>query len=132
MRRRAPFMSRPADEVSPAFAEMHGSRVDAVIIQPTLIRPAAVDLALKYRLPPFSIVRGFPSAGGLVSFSSHFAQLIQDLAGYVDRILKGSKPADLPVMQPTWFESVVNLKTARAIGLKVPPMLFARADEVIE
>ena len=127
-----PLMLHPTDEFGAAFADMIQSRVDAVIMQPTLIRASAIELAVKHRLPSYSIVRGFPAAGGLMSFSANFVQVVHDLAGYVDRILRGSKPADLPVMQPTKFELVINLKTAKAIGIEVPPVLLARADEVIE
>jgi putative tryptophan/tyrosine transport system substrate-binding protein len=127
-----PFMLNPTDEFSAAFAEMRERGAEAVVMQPTLIKPGAIELAMKHRLPSFSIVRGFPTAGGLMSFSANFIQLIHDLTGYVDRIFRGNKPADLPVMQPTRFELVINLKTAKAIGLDVPPMLLARADEVIE
>jgi putative tryptophan/tyrosine transport system substrate-binding protein len=91
-----------------------------------------VDLALKYRLPTMYFASDLPKAGGLVSYGVNVVALFRRAAYYVDRILKGAKPADLLVEQPTKFELVINLKTAKALDLTVPPTLLARADEVIE
>ena len=126
------LMRRPNDEFETTFAEIRKNAADAVIIQPSLLHQAAVDLALKHRLPSFTINRALPATGGLMGYAANSAQTVHDLAGYVDRILKGDKPADLPVTHPTKFELVINLKTARALGLTIPPTLLARADEVIE
>jgi putative ABC transport system substrate-binding protein len=125
-------MIRGVDDFEAAFTAMTNDRVDAVIVQPSLPRKPAVALALKHRLPPVSPTRLFPSEGGLMSYSANQNELTGRAADYVDRILKGAKPADLPVAQPTKFELVINLKTANALGLTVPPILLARADEVIE
>ena len=127
-----PIMLRPGEEFDAAFEDMRRKQVDAVIIQPPLLRKAAVDLALQHRLPSFSITPLLPATGGLMSYSSNQVDQFRAAAVYVDKILKGAKPADLPVAQPTKFELVINLKTAKALGLEVPPMLLARADEVIE
>lgn len=127
----APVMARPAQPLDPAFAGMAAERADAVIIQGSLVNKDAADLAIKYRLPSVG-----PSlwarSGGLIAYSADFATYVRETATYVDKILKGAKPADLPVAFPTKFELVINLKTARAIGLDVSPVLVARADEVIE
>jgi putative tryptophan/tyrosine transport system substrate-binding protein len=122
---------RGVEEFEVAFAAMVNERADAVIVQGSLPRKPAIDLALKHRLPLIG-VNPFAREGGLMSYSTHQSEMYRRAAFYVDRILKGAKPADLPVEQPTRYELVVNLKTARALGLEIPPMLLARADEVIE
>jgi putative tryptophan/tyrosine transport system substrate-binding protein len=95
-------------------------------------RELIIALAAKHRLPAVYNERSFAAVGGLISYGPDFADQYRRAAGYVDRILKGEKPADLPVQAPTKYELVVNLKTAKALGLDVPPSVLARADEVIE
>ena len=127
-----PILIRPTDEPNAAFEEMRSKQIDAVMIQPSLLRPRTGDLALQYRLPSFSGVRVLATTGGLMSYTADQADTFRETALYVDKVLKGRKPADLPVAQPTKFEMVINLKTAKALGLTISPALLARADEVIE
>ena len=93
---------------------------------------AFVDLAAKHRLPAIYQRREFVEAGGLMAYGPRDADLFRRAAVYVDKILKGAKPADLPVEQPMRLELVINLKTAKALGLTIPPSVLARADEVIQ
>jgi putative ABC transport system substrate-binding protein len=95
-------------------------------------RRQILDLAIKYRMPAIYTVRENPDAGGLMSYGTNFADLWRRAATYVDKILKGTKPADLPIEQPIKFEFVVNLKTAKQIGLTIPPNVLVRADRVIK
>jgi putative ABC transport system substrate-binding protein len=107
---------------------------DAACEQP-LARASAIFIEMitrRCRLPAIYYERFFVAAGGLISYGPDYVDQYRQAAGYVDRILKGEKPGDLPVQAPTKYELVINLKTARALGLDVSPMLLSRADEVIE
>jgi len=95
-------------------------------------RDLIIALAARHRVPAVYPLRAFAMSGGLISDSGDTSDILRRTASYVDRILKGAKPGDLPVQSPTKFELVINLKTAKSLGLEIPPMLFARADEVIE
>ena len=95
-------------------------------------RDLIIALAARHRVPAVYPLRAFAMSGGLISDSGDTSDILRRTASYVDRILKGTKPGDLPVQSPTKFELVINLKTAKSLGLEIPPMLFARADEVIE
>jgi putative ABC transport system substrate-binding protein len=97
-----------------------------------LHRRALVEAALKHRLPGMYWAREYVEAGGLMTYSASLAGLRRHAAIYVDKVLKGAKPADLPIEQPTKFDLVINLKTAKALGLTIPPSLLQRADQVIE
>jgi len=127
-----PIMIHSAEELDAAFSAMEKDRPDAVIVQPSLPVKRSAELALKYRLPAVSFVRAIVDEGGLMSYGVDEADAYRRAAIIVDKVLKGAKPADLPVEQPTKFELVINLKTAKALGLTVPQLLLARADEVIE
>jgi putative ABC transport system substrate-binding protein len=125
----------PAD-FDRAFSDMTRVRAGALTVLPSNMfnteRRRLVDLAAKNRLPAVYERREFVDAGGLMSYGSNFADLFRRAASYVDKILKGAKPADLPIEQPTRFELVINLKTAKALGLTIPQPLLLRADEVIQ
>jgi putative tryptophan/tyrosine transport system substrate-binding protein len=121
-----------SEEFEAAFAAMEKDRPDAIIVQPSLPSRRAAELALKQRVPAVSVPRWFAEQGGLMSYSPRYADLFHKAAVYVDKILKGARPADLPVEQPTHFELVINMKTAKALGLTIPESFVLRADEVIE
>jgi putative ABC transport system substrate-binding protein len=125
-----------ADELDAAFASAVAQRADAMIVSgdiPTTILhwPRVVALAAEHRLPAIYLFRQF-AKGGLVVYGPDTRDLTRRATEYVDKILKGTKPSDLPVEQPTKFDLVINMKTAKALGLTVPPSLLVRADEVIE
>jgi ABC-type uncharacterized transport system substrate-binding protein len=123
---------RSSGDLDSAFAVIAGSRADAVMIQGSLSDELTVGLALKYRLPSLSTQKTAVQAGILMSYSADLTERGHELARYVDKILRGTIPANLPVQQPTRYELAINLKTAKALGLTVPPALLARADEVVE
>jgi putative tryptophan/tyrosine transport system substrate-binding protein len=129
-----PVMVGGPDEFEDAFAAMSAAGDEAVIIQPNFLPQTAaiVAFAAKHRLAVLSSYRDTTRAGGLISYSADHAAHFQRAATFVDKILKGARPGDLPVEQPTKFELVINLKAARALNLEVSPQLLARADEVIE
>jgi len=128
--------ARTADEFDGAFVTMARERLDGVLILSSSLTRAQhnllADLSLKYRLPGMFGTKDNVEAGGLMSYAPDLHDLTRRAATYIDKILKGAKPADLPVQQPTKFELVINLKTAKALNLAIPPTLLARADEVIE
>jgi putative tryptophan/tyrosine transport system substrate-binding protein len=129
------FDIRRADDIAPAFDALKG-RADALyVISDPLVSSnpiRIITLALGARLPSMSDFPEYVEAGGLMSYGPNFLDLFRRAADYVDKILRGAKPADIPVEQPTKFDLIINLTTAKALGLEVPPMLLARADEVIE
>ena len=127
-----PVSNGGSEEFEAAFAAMEKDRPDAIIVQPSLPSRRAAELALKQRVPAVSVPRWFAEQGGLMSYSPRYADLFHKAAVYVDKILKGARPADLPVEQPTHFELVINMKTAKALGLTIPETFVLRADEVIE
>ena len=131
-----PVGARGPGEFNGAFATMVKQHAEAlfVVTDPTYIahRARLADLATRNRLPSIFTQRADVEAGGLMSYGPSFIAMYQRAAYYVDKILKGAKPADLPVEQPTKFELVINLKTARALGLTIPPAVLARADQVIQ
>jgi putative ABC transport system substrate-binding protein len=114
------------------FEEAAAAQVGAVIVQPSLSRDAAAALCAKHRIPAVAPNREFPEAGCLLSYASALPEEYRKAATYVQKILRGAKPADLPVEEPNRFELVVNTKTATLLGIAVPPLVIARADEVIE
>ena len=123
---------RGTDELEVGFATAAKEKADAVVYQASLPTKRAADLAIAHRLPAATIIRAFAEVGGLMAFGADAPSLNRRAATFVDKILRGEKPADIPVEQPTKFNLVINLKTAKTIGVTVPPTLIARADEVIE
>ena len=119
-----------------AFVRFGQEHVDAILVITNLFFgpywERLAELALSQNLPIVSQSQDFTRAGGLASYGTRLSDVIRQAGIYVGRILKGEKPADMPVLQPTTFDLVINLKTAKALGLQVPPSLLARADEVIE
>jgi putative tryptophan/tyrosine transport system substrate-binding protein len=126
---------RPAD-LEAAFAAIVRERADVVITLSDAMTynfpDQLAELALRHKVPLMSPFRQIADVGGLMSYGPSVPELVRRAAGYVDKILKGAKPADLPIGQPSKFELVINLKTAKALGVDVPSFLLAGADEVIE
>jgi len=131
-----PLEVRGPEDFEAAFAAATRGNAQALVAfdDPLILahRPWIVALAASSRLPAMYGFREFPDEGGLMSYGASFVDLLRRAATFVDKILKGAKPADLPIEQPTKFELVINRKTANALGLTVPPTLLAQADEVIE
>jgi putative ABC transport system substrate-binding protein len=128
--------ARSPQEIDGAFAAMTRERAGALLVIPDTLfwsqRRQIVDLAVKRRLPSIRIGEAYAEAGGLMSYGPSYRDLERRAATFVDKILKGANPADLPVAQPTKFELVINLKTAKAIGLTIPQPLLQRADQIID
>src|SRR5262249_42243474 len=117
-------------EIDEAFAKLTTARADALMVNPD---PFFIgQRETRYAVPTLYYSREYPDSGGLMSYGANFAAMYRQGGTYVGRILKGENPADLPVVQPTKFELVINLKTAKALGLTPAPSLLARANEVIE
>jgi len=132
----SPIMVRGADEFESVFTNMRADRIGGVIFPSdalaVLHRQKVVELAAKHRLPALYSHREFVEAGGLMAYGPSFVERFRRAATFVDRIIKGAKPADLPVEQPTKFQLVLNVKTAKTLGLTFPPALLTRADEVLQ
>ena len=131
-----PVQARNLQEIENAFATLSRDRVGGVVVVPDAgfftDRQRIAELALRNRLPSIFSEREYVAAGGLMSYGESLADFYRRAASYVDKIFKGAKPADLPIEQPTRFYLVFNLKTAKALGLEIPPTLLATTDEVIE
>jgi putative ABC transport system substrate-binding protein len=127
-----PEMVHGADQLDKHFEDIAKWPADAIIVQPSLPHRRVAELAIKYRLPAFAPNAGFPASGGLMSYGNNTEATYRQSAVFVDKILKGRKPADLPVELPTKYWLAINLKTAKAIGVIVPGLILTRADDVIE
>jgi putative ABC transport system substrate-binding protein len=127
-----PVTAKTPDELEKAFVVIAQEKCDALLVLADPMRPAIIDLARRASLPAIYQLSEFVKAGGLISYGPNFAQLFRRAAVYVDKILKGATPADLPVEQPTKFELAINLKTAKALDLNVPLHVQQLADEVVE
>ena len=120
------------DDLARSIRKMKADGMDAVIVQPSLPLGRSAELALEAHLPAASPIEGFVQVGGLFAYAGRTASQFIQTAAYVDKILKGTRPAELPIQQPTQFSLAINLTTAKALGLVIPPAVLARADEVIE
>jgi putative ABC transport system substrate-binding protein len=125
-------MVRGPDEIESAFATMVRERADAVVVQGSLAIKPVTDVAIKYRMPSSSTARAFADVGGLMSFGADGPTTVRHAAKFVQKILQGKQPKDMPIEQPTKFELAINLKTAKAIGLKIPESFLLRVDALIE
>jgi putative ABC transport system substrate-binding protein len=127
---------RDPGELDRAFSAMKEARADALIVESSSMlftsRTRLADLALKNRLPTVFAQREYAEAGGLMAYAADFSDLFRRAATFVDKILKGAKPADLPIEQPTKFDFVINLKTANALGLTIPQSILLRSDKVVQ
>jgi putative tryptophan/tyrosine transport system substrate-binding protein len=126
-----------AEDLAPTFVAMNRARIGAILVRrdPLVVerrQAEVVALAAQQRLPAVYSFREFPDSGGFMSYGANVYEIHRRSATFVDKILKGAKPADLPVEQPTKFELVVNLKTAKALDLTIPQSLLVRADEIIQ
>jgi len=130
-----PLEIRRAEDIAPAFATLN-AQADALYVVTNALVVAnltrIMTFALSARLPTLLSARDFVQAGGLISYGPNFSDLFRRAADYVDKILRGTKPGDIPVEQPTKFDLVINLTTAKALGLTIPESLLLRADEIIE
>lgn len=127
-----PTMVQPTDRLEEHFTSIEEWRADALLVQPSLAQQRIADLSLQHRLPAACATPKFAKLGGLISYSADYDEVYRRVAIFVDKILKGRKPADLPVELPTKFWLSVNLKTAKALGVAVPPTILARVDELVE
>jgi ABC-type uncharacterized transport system substrate-binding protein len=130
------FNATTEADFEPTFAKMAQARIEALVVAGNVLftghRPELVQLAARYKIPAIYNQRGYAAAGGLMSYGSRITTAYHQAGTYAGEILKGRKPADLPVMQPTKFELVINLKAAKQLSLNVPTTLLATADDVIE
>jgi len=122
----------PNDDLESAFMTMVEERADVAVVQGSLVTKLLTDMAIKYRLPTASTTRAFANIGGLMSFGADGPAAVRHGTKFVQKILQGRQPKDIPIEQPTKYELVINLKTAKALGLTVPPTFLSRADVVIE
>ena len=131
-----PLAARVPQEIDSAFAAMTRESTGALLMFADALftnqRRQIAELAAKRRLPSVYGIGEYAEAGGLMTYSASYRDLFRRAATFVDKILKGAKPADLPIEQPTKFELVINLRTAKAIGLTIPPSLLQRADQIID
>ena len=127
--------SLPSD-FEKAFASIEAERADALLVGPDAVilanREVIIGLAAQHKIPAVYSIREFAAAGGLMSYGTNYPDAYRQVGDYLDRVLKGEKPEDLPVLQVTRIELAINMKTAKALGLTIPSALLSRADEVIE